>query len=92
MFDEVTLRGVEGSIAWGYHTAAVVTAWTITKAGRGGAWALSAVVARADPFKLRQADLKFTAPRKGGYFCWPVLSVTFVEASRLAATLGPPES
>lgn len=91
MFDELTLRGAEGAIAWGYHTAAVVTAWTITKAGRSGAWALSATIARADPFKLRQPDLKFTAPRAGGFFCWPVLSVT-VEATRLAATLGPPES
>ena len=91
MFDEVTLRGVEATIAWGYHTAAVCTSWSVTKAGRAGGWLLSATVSRADPFKLRQSPLKFAAPRKGGFFCWPVESVT-LEGARLGAVLGPPES
>ena len=93
MFDEVTLTGAEATIVWGYRTAAVCAAWTVTKTGRAGGWLLSAVVTRADPFQLRQQvpPLKFTAPRKGGFFCWPVLTVT-LDGARLAATLGPPES
>ena len=87
---DVTLRGLEATIVWGYHTAAVCRSWTITRTPQGR-WTLSAIVHRADPFQLRQAPLKFTAPRKGGFFCWPVLGVTLA-ASSLAATLGPPES
>jgi len=89
MFDAITLRGLEAAVVWGYHTAAVCKAWTITRTPTG--WALEATLARVDAFKLRQPDLKFTAPRKGGYFCWPILSVTVGTASILA-TLGPPES
>jgi hypothetical protein len=92
----VALRGAEATIVWGYHTAAVCSAWTVERsaAPRSGAgpptWTLRATLARADPFKLRQAPLKFTAPRRGGFFCWPILSVT-VGAASLTAHLGPPE-
>ena len=93
MIDAVTLTGLEATVVWGYHTAAVCTRWTVIRAPKdaGGAWTLSATLARADAFQLRQSQLKFTAPRKGGYFCWPILSVTLT-ASNLAAVLGPPES
>ena len=90
LFGEVTITGLEATVVWGYHTAAVCTRWRITKTA-ANAWTLSATLARADAFKLRQSQLKFTAPRKGGYFCWPILSVTLT-ASNLAAVLGPPES
>ena len=88
----VTLRGGEGVIVWGYHTAAVCRHWTITKSPEG-AWQLQAQVQRADPFQLRQRrpPLLFRAPRKGGHFCWPVLGVSCT-GSTLAAALGPPEA
>ena len=86
----ITLRGLEATIVWGYHTAAVCRSWTIARTPEN-TWTLSAQVSRADAFQLRQRDLKFTAPRKGGYFCWPVLSVTLAAPS-LTAALGPPES
>jgi len=89
MFDALTIRGLEATVVWGYHTAAVCRAWTITRTPSG--WALEASLARADAFQLRQPDLKFTAPRVGGFFCWPILSVTVGTAS-LMAQLGPPES
>jgi hypothetical protein len=89
MFDELTLRGLEATIVWGYRTAAVCKSWEIIRTP-GGAWALTATIARADPFQLRQAGLKFTAPRVGGFFCWPVLSLT-VGTSSILATLGAPE-
>jgi hypothetical protein len=92
----VTLRGGEGAIVCGYRTAAVVKSWTVyrtaAKDGAAVVWTLRAIVARADPFTLRhQGPLKFTAPRIGGYFTWPILGVT-LEASSLAAQLGPPEA
>ncbi len=90
MFDAVTLSGREGTVVWGYHTAAVCTSWRVAKT-EGGAWSLSASLSRADAFKLRQAPLKFTAPRVGGFFCWPIVHVT-LGAGTLAAALGPPES
>lgn len=87
---DVTLRGQEGTVVWGYHTAAVFTTWTAHRTPQG-TWTLDATVRRADAFQLRQRNLKFTAPRKGGYFCFPVLAVS-LGASTLAASLGPPES
>ena len=86
----VTLRGQEATVVWGYHTAAVCRSWTASRTPQG-TWSLQAAVQRADAFQLRQRDLKFTAPRKGGFFCWPILGVT-LGATTLAAQLGPPES
>lgn len=86
----VTLRGQEATVVWGYHTAAVCTSWTVQRTPQNQ-WSLQASLSRADSFQLRQQNLKFTAPRRGGFFCWPVLGVT-LGAGTLAATLGPPES
>ena len=91
MFEgDVTLRGLEATVVWGYHTAAVCKTWTARRTPQGQ-WTLEAQLQRADAFQLRQRNLKFTAPRKGGYFCFPVLAVT-LGATTLAASLGPPES
>lgn len=86
----VTLRGQDATIVWGYHTAAVIRSWTISRTPAGH-WSLQAAVRRADLFQLRQQPLKFTAPRKGGYFCWPVIGCS-ATATTLQATLGPPEN
>lgn len=87
---DVTLRGLEATVVWGYHTAAVCRSWTVQRTPQG-TWTLQAQLQRADAFQLRQRDLKFTAPRVGGFFCWPILGVTLGEQT-LAASLGPPES
>jgi hypothetical protein len=86
----ITLRGLEATIVWGYRTAAVCKEWTAARTP-GGLWTVRATVTRADPFSLKQAGLKFTAPRIGGRFCWPVVAVTLTGSS-LAGQLGPPES
>jgi hypothetical protein len=90
MFDDVTMRGAEAAVVWGYHTAAVCKSWTVHRTANGQ-WTVRADVTRADPFKLRQRDLKFTVPRVGGWFCWPIVGVS-VNANVLAATLGPMEA
>jgi hypothetical protein len=87
---DVTLQGTEAAVVWGYHTAAVCKTWTAYRTPQG-TWTLQATLQRADPFQLRQRPLKFTAPRRGGFFCWPVVSAT-LGIGTLAAVLGPPES
>jgi hypothetical protein len=87
---DVTLRGLEATVVWVYQTAAVCRSWTAHRTPQGR-WTLRADVSRGDPFRLRQQPLLFRAPRKGGYFVWPVLAVTLVD-HHLSATLGPPMS
>lgn len=87
----VTLRGQEAAVIHVYQTAAVIRSWTVSRSAQG-AWTLRAEVTRADPFRLRQAPLLFRAPRKGGYFAWPVLAATLESAHALTASLGPPIS
>lgn len=83
------MHGGEAAITWGWHTAAVCNKWSVHKS-EAGAWSLVATMTRADPFKLKQRPLLFTAPRKGGRWCWPIRAVT-VGVSEVRATLGPPE-
>jgi len=88
---DVTLTGVDATIVWGYHTAAVCRSWIVRRTPNAR-WILSAQITRADAYQLRQRDLKFTAPRKGGFFCWPVLTAPVLQGTTISATLGPPES
>jgi hypothetical protein len=90
MFQELTMTGGEAHVSWAYHTAAVCRAWTVHKTDQGK-WTLVATVQRADPFKLQQRPLYFSAPRKGGRWCWPVKAVT-LEGERLTAALAPMEA
>jgi hypothetical protein len=91
LFRRVTVRdgAREARISWGYYTAAALRTWAVSKS-EGGQWSLSAGVDRCDPFKLKQAPLLLTVPRPGGFFCFPVQSIT-VGRDRLTARLGPPE-
>ena len=90
MFDSLVLHGGDATIAWGWRTAAVCRTWRIEKK-KGGALALDATLARVDAFMLRQRPLLFTVPRKGGFLCFPVRTVTLADALHVRATLAPPE-
>jgi hypothetical protein len=99
MFHAITLRGTRASLAWGYRTAAALTSWTVSRTldeAKGTyAWTLAATLGpQCDRFQVRQAqarkELIFSAPRQGGFWVWPVHTVTVGER-RLTATLGPPE-
>jgi hypothetical protein len=85
----LTLRGGEGIVTWGWHTAAVFRTWTIGHRERG-AWILTGELQRADAMMLKQRPIYFNAPRKGGYSCWPIVTVE-IGPHRLVATLGEPE-
>lgn len=95
MFDKLTLRGSTASINWGYRSAAALRAWTVTRAkdeltGRV-LWTLQAALGpQVDHFQLRQRPLLFTAPRRGGFWCWPVREV-YLGDTRVTANLDPPE-
>lgn len=86
----VTLSGAEAVLTWGWHTAAVFRTWRITKDPNRPAWVLHGTVTRADRFKLQQRPLYFNAPRKGGYWCWPVVAVS-LGRDDVTAQLGQPE-
>lgn len=99
MFHAITLRGSSASLAWGYRTAAALQSWTVSRTldeAKGTyTWTLAAALGQqCDRFQVRQAqarrELLFSAPRKGGFWVWPVHSVTVGER-RLIATLGQPE-
>ena len=87
MLRELTIRGAAASLVWGSRTAAELSAWRIAKVE--GQWCLAATIARVDRFQARQAPLLFTAPRPGGFWAWPIKSITVGE-SQLRAVLGPP--
>jgi hypothetical protein len=90
------LRGVRGSIVWGYHTAAALGIWRVSRTRYGQdkkldtGWRLSADVVRADAFQCARRPLYFTAPHEKGQWCWPVEAIT-ITGRRLSARLRAPE-
>ena len=92
LFTSLTLRGVRGRLSWGYRTAADLSTWTIRRPeGPDPEWTLVASVVSADGYGVRQRPLLFTAPRQGGFWCWPVQQVHRLIDGQLIARLGPPE-
>lgn len=89
MFDALTVHGTAGTLLNGAARIAVeFSTWRITRTE--GHWLLHATIARIDPFQARQRPLIFTAPRKAGWWAWPVQAIEIGETS-LRANLGPPE-
>jgi hypothetical protein len=84
---DLSLHGREAFVAQGYRTAAVCQSWSVQRSQ--GYWTLRAQVSRTDPFQLRQKALEFRTPRKGGYLCWPIQTISVVD-THLSATLLPP--
>jgi hypothetical protein len=89
MFKSITLRGESASLLWGYHTAAALTSWRISRPENATKWTLTATVANSDAFKARQRPLLFTAPHEKGRWCWEVQELHLGER-QLTATLGQP--
>jgi hypothetical protein len=85
----MTVRGVIGSVRWGYHRAADVRQWVVRRDPQTKGWTLRAAVVRADPFLGARSELMFVAPLKGGRaWQWPVLELR-IAGGQLAARLGP---
>ena len=58
----MTMSGAHARIVWGYHTAASVSAWSISASG-----ALTATVSSVDTFKLGQHGLSLRVDRQHGH-------------------------
>ena len=88
----MTIRGVVGSVRWGYHRAADVRSWVVSRHPTTKVWTLRAVVVRADPFLGARSELHFVAPLKGGRaWQWPIRELR-MGGGTLAAQLGPVEA
>jgi hypothetical protein len=101
LFKNVKIGGPSATITWGYATPAVLRQWTVRKIvddrTKTATWTLEAWIGHhVDRFALgrgvrdRQLPLLFTAPRKGGRWCWPIQTLQVGDV-RVTATLGPPE-
>lgn len=88
----MTIRGVVGSVRWGYHRAAEVRSWVVSRDPATKAWRLRALVVRADPFLGARSELHFVAQLKGGRaWQWPIHELR-MGGGTLAAQLGPVEA
>jgi len=92
VFKTLVVRGPSATIVWGYRTAAVVSAWTVRKDGSTtpAAWTLTGRVGSVSWFELKRTPLLFTAPRKGGFWTWPILEPPTISNGTVTAKLGPP--
>lgn len=74
----LTMTGHDGTIVWGYHTAASCVSWSLSATGTTGT--LIATVSKADSFKLTQQDLKFRVRRQTGTsWEWPIESLQIAD-------------
>lgn len=85
----VALKGVDGSIRWGYHTAASVHNWSLERDDHGRL--LTATVTNADTFRLSQQPLVFEMPHAHGVWRWTILELQ-ISGAALHARLGQRET
>jgi hypothetical protein len=107
VFRNLVLSGGRGAtLVWGYAPAAVLRSWRISRdsqaSGGDGSWRLLAVLESVNRYHVRQRPLLFSAPRKGGAWCFPIEAIDGATIARLdaggdltgagfSARLGPPE-
>jgi hypothetical protein len=96
MIRGLTLHGPTGSIAWASRPIALVTGWHVRRKvdadKKTATWRLEArLVPPVDHYQLRQRPLLFVAPRRGGFWCFPVKAIAVIADALLTADLDPPE-
>lgn len=89
MSHTITIRGVTGSLRWGYHVAGTLSAWRIERVETR--WTLTATIDASDAFRLTQRPLVFEAPHAQGVWRWPIRTLQ-IEGVSLTATLGPKDT
>jgi hypothetical protein len=82
-----TVRGAEGFVQWGYHRAATVRDWTLTRT-EAGDFELVGMVTEADTFRLAQQPLVFAAPHARGVWSWPIVGTLQITGASCTARLG----
>ncbi len=84
----VTVKGVVGGVKHGWHHAAAVGDWTVTKTETG--WSLVATIRSSDVYRIAQRPLTFEAKHATGAWRWPVRELQ-ISGATLMASLGPLE-
>lgn len=56
------IRGVVGQVKWGYHNAAAIDGYTVSRDKATKRFSLVGTVVLSDSFKLKQKPLRFVAP------------------------------
>lgn len=85
----LSIKGVTGTLQWGYHRAASVTHYAVAR-GVDGRFTLTATVDQADAYRVSQRPLVFVATTALGAWKWPVLELQ-IQGASLSAVLGPKE-
>ena len=85
----LTWTGTAAQLRWGYHSAATLRDWTVSK-DEHGSLRLSASVVRANTFQLSQRPLVFVVSHPKGFWRWPVTELQN-EGASVSGTLGPKE-
>jgi hypothetical protein len=81
---QVTMRGPEGAVKWGYHTAASLGSWSVT------GQTLTAKVVSVDTCAVTQQPLTFVVPRPRGAWRWTVTALHIADGT-LTASVSPQE-
>lgn len=84
----LAIRGVVGSIKWGYYTAAAINGYKVTRKDKS--WYLRGNVVDADAFKMSQRPLLFVAPTDKGDWVWPIEAFD-IQNGKLTARLRAPK-
>lgn len=83
----VPILGHVGTLRWGYHVAATIREWTISRAKRHAT--LTGGVESFDRFRTGQRPLYFVTLLQGGVsWQWPVRRLE-IDSRGVRATLGP---
>jgi len=86
---DLTISGPEAVIRWGYHRAAVLGPWSMTRRADGMAYDVTATVTSVNAHQIAEDGLTLTTEKP--WRCrWPITSHTIVN-STFTATLGQRE-
>lgn len=93
----VTVQGIHGTLRWGYHVAATIRDYTVTRTRRhatltGGVVSFNRAFTGPDGFvgAAKQPPLYFVAQIQGGAWQWPVKRLEITDRT-VRAELGPQE-
>ncbi len=83
---DITISGPEGVLRWGWHQAARLRSWTMTR-NEAGQWTVTGTLAEVNDYAVSQRPLTFVTP-KG--LVWQITELQLRGAS-CVAVLGPQE-
>jgi len=88
--NRITIRGVTGTLYWGYFLAGTVGSWTVVRGGPTDPGTLTATVITVDTFRASQHPITFVVQHKHGVWRW-ALDTLQIADGMLTARLSPPK-